>query len=439
MDYFRPRQYNLDQLRFTYLGVNYKGRGFLAWDQADGYKLEAVVDPEAGEHSGVFEMGRPGIIPEDAYRSIRARDGATRILIPSIALIDRSDVLSHRRLSVGFETAFFLRPNGLKFRPIKWSGKTLLSTSDYVVLPDPMESNAHIAGYEVSRLHTLGLNFQEGDTHVLGMVRDREADDRTLELRWVLPRDGWTRGEAWAWPDAAALALGMLTGQHVQVMRREALFGPTSRVEMRKRVKSRHPGLLPRIIRVLEVGKSAAIDKAAFFKLTEFLAKNRREGRICRNIHMQLVEGWQQRNTQVMQLLISGIMEAVVRNIHGTPFRKSVKGQPKYYFDVEFRKFCARYFPAPEWSTFPQRFLDARALIRHRNAHPDWLLAHGGNQPLPEAEDELDALIFVSRFYHYVILALAGFPDLKPCFPAPHKQWGPGMTLTKGAVAEGKA
>jgi len=44
-------------------------------------------------------------------------------------------------------------------------------------------------------------------------------------------------------------------------------------------------------------------------------------------------------------------------------------------------------------------------------------------------EKSLDDMIFLSRFYGYMILALAGFRDLKPDFPKPHSEWSPAIKI----------
>lgn len=45
--------------------------------------------------------------------------------------------------------------------------------------------------------------------------------------------------------------------------------------------------------------------------------------------------------------------------------------------------------------------------------------------------------ILLSRFYGYMILALAGFKDLEPKFPIPFNKWGAIMTMeTKPKLEE---
>jgi hypothetical protein len=71
--------------------------------------------------------------------------------------------------------------------------------------------------------------------------------------------------------------------------------------------------------------------------------------------------------------------------------------------------------------------------LRNRNAHPDWLFSQGGSLSEEEQAKSLDSMIFLSRFYGYMILALAGFRDLRPNFPTPHKDWKAAATVTVGS------
>ncbi len=61
--------------------------------------------------------------------------------------------------------------------------------------------------------------------------------------------------------------------------------------------------------------------------------------------------------------------------------------------------------------------------MRHRNAHPDFLLKKGGYLSEEYREKSVDDMIYLSRFYGYMILAMAGFQDLEPQFPPPFAEW----------------
>jgi antitoxin ParD1/3/4 len=75
--------------------------------------------------------------------------------------------------------------------------------------------------------------------------------------------------------------------------------------------------------------------------------------------------------------------------------------------------------------------MKAHTYLRDRNAHPDWLFSQGGSLSEAEQVQSLDSMILLSRFYGYMILALAGFKNLDPIFPPPHETWGAAATLTR--------
>lgn len=68
--------------------------------------------------------------------------------------------------------------------------------------------------------------------------------------------------------------------------------------------------------------------------------------------------------------------------------------------------------------------------MRHRNAHPDWLSTIGGACSREEIEKATNDAIFLSRFYGYMIMALANFRVSQPLFPKPLADWNPIMTVT---------
>jgi hypothetical protein len=43
----------------------------------------------------------------------------------------------------------------------------------------------------------------------------------------------------------------------------------------------------------------------------------------------------------------------------------------------------------------------------------------------------MNDMILLSRFYGYMILAIAGFKNLEPVFPKPIKEWSPILTISR--------
>lgn len=78
--------------------------------------------------------------------------------------------------------------------------------------------------------------------------------------------------------------------------------------------------------------------------------------------------------------------------------------------------FKKKYF-SEKWSPACESALKVYARLRHRNAHPDWLTTPNGVLSKEELKQSTKDLVLLSRFYGYMILALAGFKDLESLFP----------------------
>jgi hypothetical protein len=63
-----------------------------------------------------------------------------------------------------------------------------------------------------------------------------------------------------------------------------------------------------------------------------------------------------------------------------------------------------------------KRALDAFERLRHSTAHPEWLVDKMALPAEAARSQSFDDLRVLSRFYGYMILALAGVPNLQPVF-----------------------
>ncbi|MHC5862912.1 hypothetical protein [Nostoc sp.] len=69
-------------------------------------------------------------------------------------------------------------------------------------------------------------------------------------------------------------------------------------------------------------------------------------------------------------------------------------------------------------------------MIFKRFCYIELRFSQGGSFSEAEQAQSLDSMIFLSRFYGYIIFALAGFQGLKPIFPSSHQTWGAAATIT---------
>ncbi|BDI15231.1 hypothetical protein ANSO36C_10330 [Nostoc cf. commune SO-36] len=206
-----------------------------------------------------------------------------------------------------------------------------------------------------------------------------------------------------------------------------SLLQHTAQLRYKERIEIRRKKPIYSLNLLSLLDKISPLRKEYFIRLTEFIARNERGSDICRNIFFQLIEASHQSNWQVRELLVSTILEAVLRNIDTQPFQAK-KSKSKFNVGSSLKNFISQYL-SDEWNDIHTPVMTAHTYLRDRNAHPDWLFTQGGALSEEETEKSLDSMIFLSRFYGYMILSLAGFGNLKPLFPKPHSEWGAAMII----------
>jgi hypothetical protein len=149
-----------------------------------------------------------------------------------------------------------------------------------------------------------------------------------------------------------------------------------------------------------------------FLRLTEFFLTGEEDAFVCRNILAQMEEASRQQTWQATELLVSTILEAALKTLDKRPFEPHDRSWKIVQSLDSFRSRCL----SDQWTQTCERALEVRARLRHRNAHPDWLFKEGKRRSEPEKINVLQDISFLSQFYGYMILALAGFKDLKPNF-----------------------
>jgi hypothetical protein len=483
-DYFKKTEYVLERLWFHYLGGLYEGRGIMTWNPDEGFHIEAFLDREGQPLPKEIPLGKVGIPRKRDFCSIRMMPTVFDWAIaPKVRLTDRHDVLVHKRLSINLSRVIFSSSwrnnNGLN-----WCGSALYETKRHLAFPDRVDTEVRINKQKVeSKLQASGIWYEnEQNQRIIG----RLIEDRYLELHWGLSKPLWSKTDSCQWSEAAQYALSIFFGETVWLLQREVRRGARRYIEVRKRERLNS-------LSFSLFDEQKMLDKRVFIQLTEFLVRNKRHATICRNIFTQMLEASRQQTWQATELLLSTILEqeagvqgagckgervslaqkspaampwseaeqglqsptslsclqtegvqspsvcppappspaplplieAALRSIDGHPFRPK---KDSWNVGKSLTQFFENYL-SDEWRPLHSEVMKAHTYLRDRNAHPDWLFSQGGYLSEEEMEKSLDAMIFLSRFYGYMILALAGFKELEPRFPIPHKEWKPLMTI----------
>ncbi len=426
-DYFRYQEYVLERIWFDYLGIRYKGHGTMTWMPDEGFHIKAFLHKTVSSPSKPIGVRAVGVVPREKISSIYMKpSGFYWAVAPNVILADHPDLfLGSFGINFGFipfsqklERVIFAKHR----KNPKYSGSALYEVSDIRELSDVLQSDLRINDQNFeSRRNSSALSYtDEKGLAVMG----RLIDNKYIDLRCELPSDHQYRTYSWRYLESAKDAFSILYGQAVSLLQREVYRASTKYIEIRKREEPVSLNFLP------PFGEDIGLNKLNFVKLTEFLAQINKENsdiffpNICRNIFRQMIEARVQKNSQTRELLLSTILEAALRNIDNRPFQKKKSEAKSWEVSKSLKQFLKNYL-SDEWMPLSTEVMKAHTYLRDRNAHPDWLFKQGGALSKEETEKALDNMIFLSRFYGYMILTLAGFKNLEPKFPQPHKEQSP--------------
>lgn len=423
-DYLRETEYALDRIYFDYLGGRYQGRGIMRWKPDDGFRIEAFLERHGASLPRRVEFGKVRITNKSDVRSIRMRLGqSVWALAPNVPLNDHLELLMGNRLAVNVNRVLFSQA-GPDHKQPNWYGSAIYGTKSKLLLPDNVDSEVRVKGQRVSSGSTAAGIWYEDDQKQ--RIVGRWIEGNLLEIHWKLSNSLWSRTHNWRWPEAAQDALSILFGETIWLLQREIQREGRRYVEVRRR-----RGLA-------SLGHFAPfdddhLDKSVFAHLAEFFTRDEPHADVCRRIFSQMVEASRQQSWQATELLLSTICEAALRTVYEHPFQE---GGGSWNADKNIERFRRDYL-SDKWKKVCDRVIEVRKRLRHRNAHPDWLDGAGGSLSEERLAESLDDMVFLSRFYGYMILSLAGFKNLEPVFPRPHNEWKPIMTVERSNASAG--
>ncbi|MFN9759903.1 MAG: hypothetical protein ACK59J_04885 [Pseudanabaena sp.] len=395
----------------------------MTWHSDEGFHLEAFLDNTVKIIEKV-DIGKIGITPKSDFCSIRMRpQGYDWAIAPNIRLSsqDKLDINQSRYLSINFGRLVFCE----SVCPITdgsiWTGSALYETKSKLSLSDEVYTETRINDQKLgNKWEVSGICYEdEQNRKLIGNF----IDDKHLKLYWKLPKKQfWSKSESWQWNIAIQDVLSIWFGETVRLLQRSFLRDAQKITEIRQKTQLSNLGLLSPFWEL-------KFDKQAFIHLTDFFVRDSSKADICRRIFWQLVEASNQKSRQSRELLLSTILEASLRSIDNRPFKN---GDNSWDEIKSLKKFFSQYLISED-DEYVNRVKREYFYLRNRNAHPDWLFSQGGSLSEEEQAKSLDSMIFLSRFYGYMILALAGFRDLRPNFPTPHKDWKAAATVTVGS------
>jgi len=389
----------VERAAFHYYKGWYEGKGFFSWDPAVGFRLQATVDRQTNPLKG-FGIGRSGVIRDDERRYVRlGLQGGGQGVIPRIPLVDRSDVLMGGYLDLRFSRLHLFRPKGGNLGSSAAIGEVILAgfgarpyLTDVVATRKRVGSARSLPSWSRDAL-------EFADKAGLRVRGERSSEDPgQFRLGWSLGSRISKTGTIWSLPSALAYALTFVCGRRITPIESVTY----SRSWQRQMVTLRPS---PTDFGALALHDTEFMDGPLLAHLCKFFYRGGPEAEVARKLVDQVAEAARQQTWEASELLVATALEAALRTIHGEPFQPKEKRQ--WRADASMARFRAKYLTS-EWRRTCNDVLAVWRRLRHRNAHPSWLVAT--ERTAARAQSDLSDMGMLTRFYGAMILAMSGRP-----------------------------
>ncbi len=417
-NYFEKQDFFIESLKITSQNLSLHGNGVLSWSPSTGFHLSAIFEKSRGRPT---KTEIRAITTELLSFKVRMRINRNLRAFTTLFVPSNGIFLLENHLSIDLEKLVFSQNVTQDFVKEKWHGSGLYLSKSNLLLPDSVDTEVFIDGESYSqRFSRSGLKADESDLTLRGLIEDKKY----VNVFWNLSKDLWSKGEDWHYAESFRNSLSMVAGEDIKLLKREVFRHQRIYTEVRK---FEEPTSLGWFFRPFDY---SVIEKDIVIHLSKFLNRGGLKSEICIRIFDQMVAASKQETQAGEELLLSTILEAALRTLYNQPLTPhgSKRGDP-FKLNGSLKKFCSEYFPKG-WTKIREKVYITQKHLRDRNAHPDWLIAPECNLSEVKANETVNEMIFLSRFYGYMIKALSGMDILKPEFPIPFEEWSPILTFT---------
>ncbi len=424
-NYFDEHEYFLNKIWFDLDGCRHNGSGVMSWNPNTGFHIAAqMVRNKPFSGIKVFKT-----ISIDKTIIIRMKLDDGRFAFIPRAYVNAMGLLVSWRFSQNVNRVVFKNPISKELSSTMWLGSALYLTNKDLLFPDSVTRETTIGdGRPYEHLTRSGICYKDSfGQEIRGLMDDKKH----LKLHWSLPKSVWKKGHSWRYSRALMDAISISAGDSLQLLHQEVYRGRYVYEEMRMVNK---PTSLGVELRPLDYN---VLDKEVIVHLANFLVSNSIESNISRRIFQQLAEAALQKSHAAKELLLATILEAALRHLYNQPF-DPIKNKRTDDFSIAkyLKQFRETYLSddvqiGRKWKKITNDVKEVHKRLRDRNAHPDWLFTESGEYSAEKLEGAINDMIFLSRFYGYMILALAGYRNLQPSFPEPIDNWSPLLSISR--------
>ncbi len=382
----------------------------MTWSPLDGFRINAFLDKDFATANPFATLGKVVIeTREDTYALKLWVHGLGRAIAPIVFPMAQKPFVAKGHFSLETSRVIFFGHSPWMGERKAWSGSAIFLTKKKIEFPDSLEIETKIEGRKVEWQNKGGLNHEEANDCI---IVGRHLTESSFELSWSLSKAKWAKTDAWNFREASRRALSIVSDQMLWIARASITRNRGEIVELRTSEKVDALKYYNRLFVERDPRVEWQFNKTTFVHLTKFFLSKDPNREVCWSIFRQVVGSAQQETWEARELLVGTVLEAALRTIDNHPFKN---GDYTWKVRQSLDSFRQKYWDS-KWVTACDRALTVRDRLRHRNAHPDWITRPGGVMSKEEQSKSIEDLTFLSQFYGYMILALAGVKDLEPVF-----------------------
>lgn len=409
----------IESVSFYLKGNKFEGGGILEWNPKYGFKLNADVKTKDVITDNKENFGTENFIPKKQFHLKINNNWKAYSSSIFFSEWHKLSILVSGKISISFDNLIFFSDDSILQNSRSVIGKCYLRIEDYTIFQDTISDEDMLFKENVSiNTNNRGLKIESDEIKIIAYYNKQDI----FELNWQVSESDYTNKAHWNISKAMRDTLSICLGQSITLIRRDIYRKNKTIIELLKEREIVNLGLLSPFL------QDTYFNKELFIKIFRALIKNDKKSTIILNLFYQISDCRHIRNFNLWEFIMSTSLEATLRTYYEKPFKKSKKEDEFNNIEPFFKKFRIEFFNDEynkEWKKIFNNVNKIFNELRHINAHPDWI-----NPPIffstDNKQERYNLLVYLSKFYGYIILALIGYKNIKPAnslvsknFPVP--------------------
>ena len=415
MNYFNKHNFVIKDAKLNYQNHLFDGHGFMEWNPDHGFDLKLFVESNTYKQPKSEKYSGSKIIKKNERSNIHLfLDFYKKAIIPSAYLPKSLTFAIDSTLQFRFHRLVLLQE---LFYPDKdfWSGNALYRISEGMhKFPETINKSETLnETFIISRgTKHHGVSFQNEVIEIKGW----KINEEYFNVLFKLSKNHYSKKFALNFPCGLQSALTFMLGEEVRRLKTSVDCTNISVINIFKKFEVNRLRNY-QTLKTFDKFTGELLANLALFLTKGYIDHEKFvESFVSKLIISQLIEAENQQSYAAQELLTATILEAALRTLYGVPFLEGEKSK----FDVDYHlknQFIPQYADGKTWRDTRKAVIKAFKRMRHRNAHPDWLIKDDSIYSDDRISDTYLDLRIMIKFYQQMILLMAGVEDVEPKLP----------------------